>query len=227
MPIDFGFAFAAGLLTIAAPCILPMLPIILGATAGSTSPFRPIYVVLGFVLTFSAFTLVFSFFTRLAGLSALDLRVLSAALIALMGLALLWPAPFERLTARLPSLAGTGREGLFGAFGVGASLGLVWAPCAGPVLASILIFVATSPDWTTSLLLLLVYALGCAIPMLLIAYGGQYVTTRVRALARHTWLLQRVCGGLMIAAGVSIILGYDALLISTLTALYPDGRAGL
>ena len=227
MPVSIGFAFVAGLLTIAAPCILPMLPIILGATLGSSSRLRPAFIVLGFILTFSAFTLVFSVFTRLAGLSALDLRNGSAVLIMLMGVALLWSAPFQILTARLPRLAGTGGDGHFGAFGVGAGLGLVWAPCAGPVLASILIFVATSPDWTTSLIMLLAYALGCGIPMLLIAYGGQYMTNKVRIVARHTELLQRMFGVLMVLTGLAILLNYDALIISKLTAFYPQGRVGL
>ncbi|MDH2327364.1 cytochrome c biogenesis CcdA family protein [Cereibacter sp. SYSU M97828] len=228
MPVSLGFAFVAGLLTIAAPCILPMLPILLGASIGKRSRLRPLFIVLGFVLAFSAFTLVFSFFTRLAGLSALDLRLGSAVLIGVFGIFMLWPAPMERLTARLPSLAGGGGgKGLGGAMVLGAGLGLVWAPCAGPVLASILVFVATSPDWASSLVLLLAYALGCAIPMLLIAYGGQAATTRVRALSRHTHTLQRVFGVLMILSAAAIWTGYDTILVSRLTALYPQGRAGL
>lgn len=228
MPVSLGFAFAAGLLTIAAPCILPMLPILLGASIGKRSPLRPLFIVSGFVLAFSAFTLIFSFFTRLAGLSALDLRLGSAVLIGLFGIFMLWPAPMARITARLPSLAGNGnREGPLGALALGAGLGLVWAPCAGPVLASILVFVATSPDWASSLILLLAYALGCAIPMLLIAYGGQAATSRVRVLARHTHTLQRVFGVLMILSAAAIWTGYDTIIVSRLTALYPQGRAGL
>ena len=75
-------------------------------------------------------------------------------------------------------------EGNLGGFLLGTTLGLVWTPCAGPVLGSILTVVATSKDTAWASTLLVVYAIGAAIPMLAIAYGGQAVTTRVRSIAR-------------------------------------------
>lgn len=231
MPVDIGFAFLAGVLTIAAPCILPMLPIILGASLGQRSRLRPLLIVLGFVLTFSAVSLVFSAITSLAGLSAYDLRLIAAITIGMLGLALLWPRPFEALMGRLagllPEQSGTGREGKLGAVLLGASLGLVWAPCAGPVLASILIFVATSPDWGSKIALLLAYSIGAGVPMLIIAYGGQFISARVRILARHTHKIQRVFGVLVMCTAVMIALGYDSLIISKISAFYPEGRVGL
>ncbi|WP_457831760.1 cytochrome c biogenesis CcdA family protein, partial [Staphylococcus aureus] len=71
-------------------------------------------------------------------------------------------------------------SGNWGGFVLGMTLGVVWTPCAGPVLGSILTLVATSSELAKSALLLFVYALGAGVPMLAIAYGGQYVTTRVR-----------------------------------------------
>ncbi|KGJ03785.1 Cytochrome C biogenesis protein transmembrane region [Paracoccus halophilus] len=231
MPVDFGFAFLAGVLTIAAPCILPMLPILLGASIGQRSPLRPVLIVLGFVLSFSLVSLVFSAVTSLVGLSAFDLRLIAAAAIALMGAALLWPAPFSAvmtgLTRLLPEQNAAGGQGGLGALALGASLGLIWAPCAGPVLASILIFVATSPDWGSKLLLLLAYSIGAGVPMLIIAYGGQFVSGRVRSLARHTAMLQRVCGVLVLCTAALIASGYDTLLIARISELYPEGRVGL
>ena len=231
MHVSIGLSFLAGVFTIAAPCILPMLPIILGASIGKRSALRPLMIVLGFVLTFSLVTLIFSAFTRLVGLSALDLRYLAAVLIGIFGLAMIWPRPFEslfaRLSAVLPQQSATESQGHLGALMLGAGLGLVWAPCAGPVLASILVFVATSPDWTTAGLLLLVYSLGAGIPMLLIAYGGQYASQRVRAISRYTGQLQRVFGVVVIVTAVLIGTGYDAQLIAGLSRFYPQGRVGL
>lgn len=231
MPVDLGFAFLAGLLTIAAPCILPMLPILLGASIGQRSALRPVWIVLGFVISFSLVSLVFSAVTSLVGLSAYDLRLIAAAAIALMGIALLWPHPFEaamsRLTRLLPEQGAGSGGGAVAALALGASLGLVWAPCAGPVLASILIFVATSPDWGNKLALLLAYSVGAGVPMLIIAYGGQMVTRRVRALSRHTVVLQRVCGVLVLGTAVLIASGYNSLLIARISQFYPEGRVGL
>lgn len=231
MPVDIGFAFLAGVLTIAAPCILPMLPILLGASIGRRSALRPLLIVLGFVLSFSVVSLIFSAVTDLAGLSAYDLRMIAAAAIALLGVALLWPAPFERAMSRMANLlpaqgAGDGQDAV-GALALGASLGLVWAPCAGPVLASILIFVATSPDWGNKITLLLAYSIGAGVPMLVIAYGGQFVSHRVIILSRHTSTLQRVCGMLVLCTAALIASGYDSLLIAQISTLYPEGRVGL
>lgn len=231
MPVSLGFAFLAGIFTIGAPCILPMLPILLGASIGRRSLWRPLFIVLGFIMTFSAVTLIFSAVTRLVGLSALDLRYLAAVLLGLFGIAMLWPKPFEALTSRitglLPTPAGTERPGHLGAFVLGAGLGLVWAPCAGPVLASILIFVATSPDWQSAGLLLLVYSLGAGIPMLLIAYGGQFISQRVRVISRYSTQMQRVFGVIVIATALVIGLGYDTQIIAQFSKLYPEGRVGL
>lgn len=231
MPVSIGFAFLAGLFTIAAPCILPMLPIILGASMGQRSALRPFMIVLGFVVTFSLFTLAFSVLTRLAGLSALDLRYIAAVMIGVFGVAMIFPRLFERpiarLSALLPAQSGAAAPGHLGALALGAGLGLVWAPCAGPVLASILVFVATSPDLATAAALLLAYSLGAGIPMLLIAYGGQYAAQRVRSIARHSARLQRVFGVLVVITAVLIGTGYDAQLIANLSGYYPQGRVGL
>jgi hypothetical protein len=104
---------------------------------------------------------------------------------------MLWPRPFEWLVAHARSLvdrtdqtAGRTHGGNVGGFFLGTTLGLVWTPCAGPVLGSILTVIATSPHIRREALLLVVYAIGAAVPMLAIAYGGQFVTTRVRSVAR-------------------------------------------
>ena len=116
---------------------------------------------------------------------------------------------------------------VLGAYVMGLAFGFGWTACVGPVLASILIFVATSPDWGNKLALLLAYSVGAGVPMLIIAYGGQMVTRRVRALSRHTVVLQRVCGVLVLGTAVLIASGYDSLLIARISQFYPEGRVGL
>ena len=109
MPVDIGFAFLAGLLTIAAPCILPMLPILLGASFGRRSPVRPLLIVSGFVVTFSAVSLLFSAITSLAGLSAYDLRLIAVAAIGILGLALNSSDTAEKVTTK-PDTISRGRK---------------------------------------------------------------------------------------------------------------------
>ena len=88
---------------------------------------------------------------------------------------------------------------------MGMTLGLVWTPCAGPILASILTVVATSPAFQRGALLLLTYSVGAALPMLAIAYGGQIVTTRIGSLARVSHRLQQGFGLIIIAFAVEEI----------------------
>ena len=103
--------------------------------------------------------------------------------------------------------AGSGNGG---GFVLGMTLGAVWMPCAGPVLGSILTVVATSHQlgWSG---MLLAYAVGSGIPMLAIAYGGQYVTTRVRSFARHAHRLQQGFGILVILIAVGLYYQYNTV----------------
>lgn len=229
MTIDLGFAFLAGVLTIFAPCILPMLPILLGGSLNRVSPSRPLFIVLGFALSFSLTTLFLGAMMQAIGLDPVLLRSTGAVLIGLMGVSMLFPGAFQRLAEPLGALvpAGPTRQDNWGGFLLGTTLGLVWAPCAGPVLASILVYAATESDLSRSALMLGAYSLGAGVPMLLVAYGGQYASRSVRALAGRTAGLHRLFGVMVIAVAAAIFLGYDARLTSGLSALYPGGRAGL
>ncbi len=169
-------ALLAGVVTVAAPCTLPMLPILLGASVGQTGRARPAMIALGFVMSFSMVALALSAIIRVFDFDPNVLRTGAAVLLAGFGLLMIWPAPFEWLSVRIGGLGSSStagsRQGMIGGFVLGTTLGLVWTPCAGPVLGSILTVVATSKDTAWASLLLVVYAIGAAIPMLLIAYGG-------------------------------------------------------
>jgi cytochrome c biogenesis protein CcdA len=224
-------ALLAGALTVAAPCTLPVLPLLLGASVGRADRARPVFIALGFVVAFAGATLLFSAITHVVGFDQNTLRDLATALLVVFGLLLLWPRPFEALMARisLPSgaLAAGDRGGNLGGLVVGATLGLVWTPCAGPVLGSILTVIATSPETASAALLLVVYAVGAAVPMLAIAYGGQAVTTRVRGVARISRRLQQGFGMLVIAFAIATYLQYDTVLTTWLAGFYPNGQIGL
>ncbi|QQO14475.1 sulfite exporter TauE/SafE family protein [Bradyrhizobium diazoefficiens] len=231
--LDLLFALLAGILTIAAPCTLPMLPILLGASIGRNSQLRPAMIALGFVVSFSAVALLLGALTRLFDFDPNVLREAAAILLLGFGLLMLWPAPFEWLSIRLNGWLDLGaassvkREGALGGLLLGATLGLVWTPCAGPVLGSILTLVATSKNLVWAGTLLVAYAIGAAIPMLAIAYGGQAATTRVRSLARLSPRLQQGFGIVVIAFALAAYFQYDTLILAWLTGFYPTGQIGL
>jgi len=224
-------ALLAGVVTVAAPCTLPMLPILLGASVGQTGRARPAMIALGFVMSFSMVALALSAIIRVFDFDPNVLRTAAAVLLAGFGLLMIWPAPFEWLSVRIGGLGSSStagsRQGMIGGFVLGTTLGLVWTPCAGPVLGSILTVVATSKDTAWASLLLVVYAIGAAIPMLLIAYGGQAVTTRIRSIARITPRLQQAFGVVVIAFAIVSYFQYDTLIVAWLTGFYPNGQIGL
>jgi cytochrome c biogenesis protein CcdA len=231
--LDLIFALLAGILTIAAPCTLPVLPILLGASIGRAGRLRPAMIALGFVLSFSATALLLGAITRLFDFDPNVLRSAAAILLLGFGLLMLWPKPFEWLAIRLNgwldlgSTQPTQNEGALSGLMLGTTLGLVWTPCAGPVLGSILTLVATSKNLAWASTLLIAYAIGAALPMLAIAYGGQAATTRVRSLARISPRLQQAFGVVVIAFALAAYFQYDTLIVAWLTGFYPTGQIGL
>lgn len=230
--LNLVLAALAGVVTIAAPCTLPVLPILLGASIGQPSRLRPAFIAAGFVLAFSVVALALSALTRVFDFDPSMLRDAAAVLLAIFGVLMIWPTPFEWLSIRLASLTRQDTkprdgQGLLGGFILGTTLGLVWTPCAGPVLGSILTVIATSNDTARASLLLVTYAVGAAIPMLIIAYGGQAVTMRVRSLARITPRLQQGFGVIVIAFAAATYFQYDTLAVAWLTRFYPNGQTGL
>jgi cytochrome c-type biogenesis protein len=234
-------ALLAGVATVAAPCTLPVLPILLGASVGQSSRLRPAAIALGFVLSFSFVALLLNALTRALDFDpnilrdgAILLLVVFGLLMIFLGLLMIFPAAHERLTSWVgASAAGSGALALADAPGpaggllLGAALGLIWTPCAGPVLGSILTLIATSNDIGFGSALLVIYALGAAVPMLAIAYGGQTITTRVRSIARFAPQFRQGFGVIVLAVAIATFLHYDTQIVAWLANLYPNGRVGL
>jgi cytochrome c biogenesis protein CcdA len=228
--LNLVLALLAGVVTVAAPCTLPMLPILLGASVGQTSKARPAMIAAGFVMSFSLVALALGAITRVFDFDPNTLRTAASILLVGFGLLMIWPAPFEWLSSWTGGFASGGvasSQGVIGGFVLGTTLGLVWTPCAGPVLGSILTVVATSRDTAWASLLLVVYAVGAALPMLLIAHGGQAITSRVRGMARIAPKLQQGFGIVVIAFAVASYFQYDTLIVAWLTGFYPNGQIGL
>jgi len=226
--VEILLAFAAGVATVAAPCVLPMLPIIVGAAIGQTSRARPIFIVLGFVLAFSSLALLFGTVADALGAAESVLRSGAAVLLMVFGCLMLWPRPFERLAVRLGGFvaradrfARRAGPGNLGGLLLGMSLGVLWTPCAGPVLGSILTLVATAGAPARAGLLLLSYALGAGLPMLAIAYGGQYASTRAHRLAPHALRLRQGFGVLVTLIALAMYFHYDTKITLWLATLYP------
>ena len=203
MLILIAIGFVAGIVTALSPCVLPVLPIVL---AGGATGRRPLAIIAGIVVSFTVFTLFAAWLLDLLGLPQDVLRNLAIALLLLVAVSLLVPKVGELLARPLQVLTRRGSGDHGGGFLLGASLGLVFVPCAGPVLAAVTVIAARREVGLDGLVLTLAYALGAALPMLAIALAGQRAARAFRSRAES---VRRVAGVLVGAAALAIALGVD------------------
>ena len=232
---DYALAVAAGMATILSPCILPVLPIVLATSAGRGRR-DPLLIIAGFVATFAAGGVLIGWLSASSGELQGLIRTASIVVLLIAGLACFWPAPFDWLVARVqqwragrayvPTQAKEPRGG-WGLLLVGASLGLAWTPCAGPVLASVLSLAASSQAPTHATALLALYAIGAGLPMLAIAYGGHWVTARLSFLQRRAVLIRQGFGALAVAVALLQLFQYDVLVSAWATQWLPSVSQGL
>jgi cytochrome c biogenesis protein CcdA/thiol-disulfide isomerase/thioredoxin len=226
------FSFIAGFVTILSPCILPVLPIVLsGSLVGGHR--RPLGIVTGFILSFSLFTLFLSVIVRATGISSELLRNISVVIVLLFGLSLLLPnfqILIEKLFTRLSSLVSrnsAGSTGFWSGLVLGLSLGLVWTPCVGPIIASVITLAAANSVNGAAILITFAYASGTAIPMLAITYGGRQLLQKVPWLLRNTANIQKTFGVLMILTAIALFFGFDRTFQVALLEKFPQYGAGL
>ena len=211
------YAFLAGIITILSPCILPILPIVLSVSTstGTTSRKRPLGIIFGFISSFTFFTLFLSAIVQATNLPANTLRNFSIIVIALLGLSLL-SARFQLIIEKLFSKLATkipnfdnGGTGLWSGFLVGISLGLLWTPCVGPILASVITLAITGQVTFSAFLITLAYALGTALPMFAVLHGGHSLFTKVPWLLANTTKIQKAFGLFTIFLALALFLNWD------------------
>lgn len=213
MIVLLGYAFVGGIVVILSPCILPVLPILLQGSA-DTGRWKPAGIILGFLASFTVFTLTLSALVSSLGASPDLLRYVAAGILGVLAVVSLVPAlmlRFEALAGRLTSRAAVRnqRSGLVGGVLTGVSLGVVWTPCVGPIMASVITLALSSAVTWQAFFVTLAFSLGTAIPMVLIMYGGRGLLNRVQVLKRNGPTIQRIFGALMLLTAVAIGLGLD------------------
>ena len=244
--------FLGGLITGISPCILPVLPVIFfsGAqnarsesananaesanAAGAVSTevktkptlsetLRPYRVIAGLVLSFSLVTLVGTALLSLLHLPQDALRWAGLIALTVIGLGLIFPR-FEEIIekpfSRIPQWqARQGRSG----FGLGLAVGVLYVPCAGPVLAAIVVAGATGNIGLPTIVLTLAFAVGAALPLLVFALAGRRIAERVGVFRRHQRRIRLIGGIVMLAFAVALAFNVPAALQRAI----PDYTSGL
>jgi cytochrome c biogenesis protein CcdA/thiol-disulfide isomerase/thioredoxin len=211
MLILIGFAVLAGAGTALSPCVLPVLPALL-ASGGVGGKRRPLGVVIGLTVTFTVTIVGVADVVDGVGLGSDPLRAVAVAVLIASGLALIVPGLADRLEARLSRIAAFGAsgasnrgDGFRSGLVVGAALGFVYTPCAGPILAAVISVSAASGR---TVAVALAYSLGSAAVLFALTLGGRKLFDRIRAAGRGL-ALQRTLGVIMLATALAIVVGVD------------------
>ena len=230
-----GLSLLAGSLTTLSPCVFPILPMVLGGAA-QDNRLAPLAMGLGMALSFAGIGVLIGALGPVIGLDADHVRLFGAAL--LMGLGgMMWvPALNERFTQWMMPLASGANSvssrlqgnTLGGALLLGAVLGLVWSPCSGPLLASALTLVASEGGALRGGIVLGLFGLGAALPLVAVAYASRrgFQSVRDKVLA-HGDRVKKIFGGLILLAGLAIATGADKWLEAQVVSNLPDAWLSL
>lgn len=223
--LNIGLGFLEGFALILSPCILPILPIILaGSLTGSKK--RPLGIIIGFVLVFALFTFFSRKVVQYSGIDLNLIRYISFIILILLGIIMLstfLTETFARLTQRLAntgssfSSANNSQGGLMSGILFGGLIAIIWTPCAGPVLAAVIVQTVIQKTNFLSFLTLVAFATGAAIPMLLIALFGRQIMEKLGSLKRHTVFLRKLLGAIIILS-----VGYMVYLEEGIGAAHAD-----
>jgi cytochrome c biogenesis protein CcdA/thiol-disulfide isomerase/thioredoxin len=211
MILLMAFAFVAGAGTAITPCVLPVLPAILSASAAGGRR-RPIGIVLGLAIAFTVAIVALASLVKGVGLDGSTARTVAIVILILFGVVLLFPGLSERVEAPLSRLARFGPKtrgsGFWSGLGVGAALGFVCAPCAGPILAAVTSVSASSGPTLRIVLVALAYAVGLSAVLLVYAFVGRAVLDRLRRRLRGH-VVERVLGAVLLLTGVAMAFNLD------------------
>ncbi len=204
MIVLLGIGFLGGLITGISPCILPVVPVMVAGGAIGQSRWRPYLIIAGLIVSFSAFTLVGGALLSVLGLPQNVLHYAGIVVLVALGIGLMIPKLGELLEKPFARLGKKGQARSANGFLLGISLGLVFVPCAGPVLAAISVIAATRRVGFGSVLLTAAYALGAAVPLLVLAIVSQRSALSFKSLRNHARSVRRVAGAVMALTALAI-----------------------
>lgn len=218
-------AFISGLFTIIAPCIWPLLPLVLGSSITGGHK-KPLGLTLGIIVSFGFITLTISYIARIIPINLEILRILAVLVIAVLGAILIIPKLSAILEGYLSRILGRFQSkqsnGFWGGFLTGLSIGVVWTPCAGPILATIAALSVTLSLNSQVILLTFFYLLGVGIPLFIFSILGRRVLTKTRVFSRYTHRAQQVFGVLMILTAIAIFANVDKSIEAKLLDKFPS-----
>ncbi|HZL93496.1 MAG TPA: cytochrome c biogenesis protein CcdA [Vicinamibacterales bacterium] len=225
--VALALAFVAGLLTALSPCVLPLLPLVMGSAAGNR--YGPTALAAGFVTTFTVIGVLLASVGTALGLSDTIVRSISAALLVAAGGVMIshrlqdatgrWLSPLASASAKLSARAD---QGLGAQFFIGALLGGVWSPCVGPTLGAALGLATRSETLAHAAAIMAAFGLGSATFLLAAGYASRAVRGQRLRLLQAGESGRLVFGIVLLLVGASVASGVDKLIESAVLARLPQ-----
>jgi len=224
-----GLALLAGILSVLSPCVLPLVPIVLG-TAASEHRLGPVALAIGLALSFVAIGIFVATIGFAIGLDTDVFRLFAGVLLVLIGLVLAIPR-LQEAVATVASPISTWASarfgnrkssGLSGQFGVGVLLGAVWSPCVGPTLGAAAVLASQGKNLGQVALTMLAFGIGAALPLLLLGMLSRQMMLNLRGrMMSAGGVMKAALGGLLIVVGLLVVTGFDKRLEAVLVDLSP------
>ncbi len=234
MLASLALAFVAGLVTILNPCVLPLVPILIGSALGQ-GRWGPLALAAGLVTSFTIFGFTIIAFGFSLGIDERMVRYFAGAVLALAGLVLLVPPLQAAFSAAAAPLTNRGQNtlskaegrGVRGQFAIGALLGLVWAPCVGPTLGVAIAAASTGEGLVQAFVTFLVFGLGVATSILAFAYGSRRALgERRKTLASLAKYGKPLFGIALVLVGLMVLTGFDKVIEIALLDVMPQWLIG-
>mgnify|MGYP000343618887 FL=1 len=227
---SYGFGLLAGLLSTLSPCVLPILPILLGS-ATAAHPRAPLALAGGLALSYAVIGTLIASLGASIGLDATIFRNVGAVILGVLGLVLMSTSLQQRFATATSGIGDAGNNlisslnlnGLGGQFVIGLALGVVWSPCVGPTLGAAIVLASQGSHLPQVALLMGIFGVGAGLPVIILAYLSRTVMMKVRgSLMQAGKTGKLILGFIMLAIAAMILSGADKPLESWLVQISPE-----
>ncbi|MFO1271163.1 MAG: cytochrome c biogenesis CcdA family protein [Rubrivivax sp.] len=225
----YGFGLLAGLLSTLSPCVLPILPILLGS-ASAAHPRAPLALAAGLALSYATLGTLLAWAGGALGFDATAFRVPAALVLGLLGLVLMSRTLQQRFASATSGIGDAGNalvsrlnlEGMPGQFVIGLALGVVWSPCVGPTLGAAIVLASQGTQLPQVALLMGLFGLGAALPVAGLALASRAAMTKARGrLLQAGKTGKLLMGAVLLAVAALIVSGADKPLEAWLVEVSP------
>jgi cytochrome c-type biogenesis protein len=214
---SYGFGFLAGLLSTLSPCVLPIVPVLLGSAAAA-HPRASLALASGLAISYAFIGTTIAWAGASLGMDTSIFRMIGAVIFGLLGIVLMSSTLQQRFVTATSGVGKAGNnmivqmqlDGIWGQFVIGLVLGVIWSPCVGPTLGAAVVLASQGTHLPQVALLMGIFGVGAALPVLAQAYASREAMSRMRGKLMQVGKSGKVVmGGILIVIGVMILSGAD------------------